>query len=357
MVAVDAMGGDFAPRTAVQGALQAAQKNIKVGLYGDQVQLFSLLYELDLHWERLPIEVIHCSQVIEMTDKASRSIIQKKDSSLVRALHDVKRGKAQAVVTAGNSGAALAGGTLILERIEGIDRPAIGDFIANVQGGATFCIDLGANVDCRPEQLVQFAIMGHVYTKMIHHIPNPRIGILSNGSEPYKGSQLVKRAYALLEQSLDLNFIGNVEPSELFEGRVDVLVSDGFSGNIMLKAVEGTSAAFKYWLGKEHSSSLYGRFLDLIGRRLFAHTYERLDYEQQGGALLLGVNHPLVVAHGRSNAQAMANAIRFAHKKAKSLFVSRFVQQVSEQILRHEQIVPMETSDRLHSALKFDKSV
>ena len=357
MIAVDAMGGDFAPHSVVQGALQAARKNIKVGLYGDQVQLFSLLYELDLNWEQLPIEVIHCSQVIEMTDQASRSILQKKDSSLVRALVDVQQEKAHAVVSAGNSGAALVGGTLILGRVPGIERPAIGNFLPNMQDGSTFCIDLGANVDCKPEQLVQFAIMGHVYTKMVHHIANPRIGLLSNGHEPYKGSQLIKKTYCLLEQSPDLNFIGNVEPTDLFSGRADVLVSDGFSGNIMLKTAEGTSAALKYWLRQEYSASWWGKFLGFFGRTLFARIRSRLDYERQGGALLLGIRSPLVVAHGCSNAQAITNAIKFAHKKVKTAFISRFVPQVIDQINKHEQIVPAVTSKKLHSMLKFDKSV
>jgi len=357
MIAVDAMGGDFAPHLVVQGALQAARQHIKVGLYGDQVQLFSLLYELDLNWEQLPIKIIHCSQIIEMTDQASRAILQKKDSSLVRALIDVKQEKADAVVSAGNSGAAFVGGTLILGRVPGIDRPAIGNFVPNMQGGSTFCIDLGANVDCKPEQLVQFAIMGHVYTKMVRHIANPRIGLLSNGNEPYKGSQLVKNAYCLLEQSSDLNFIGNVEPTDLFSGRADVLVSDGFSGNIMLKTAEGTSASIKHWLQQECDTSCWGKFLGFFSRTLFTRIRSRLDYERRGGALLLGIQSPLVVAHGCSSAQAITNAIKFAQKKVKTTFISRFVPRVIDQINKHEQAVSIIVSKKLHSALKFDKNV
>lgn len=357
MIAVDAMGGDFAPRSAVQGALLAAKKNIKVGLYGDQVQLFSLLYELDLNWQQLPIEVVHCSEVIKMSDPATASIIKKKDASLVRALHDVVAGKAQAVVSAGNSGAALVGGTLLFGRIPGIDRAAIGNFIPNSKAASTFCIDLGANVDCKPEQLVQFAIMGHVYTKMMHHVTNPRIGLLSNGHEPYKGSQLVKHTYALLEQAADLNFVGNVEPTELFKGRVDVLVSDGFSGNIMLKTAEGTSAAIKHALQQNTSASVWSKIIGFFTRKLCSYIRAQFDHERQGGSLLLGVRHPLVVAHGCSSDQMFANAIIFAHKKVKTHFVERFTQHVQEFLDKQVPEIPIVPAKKLHSSFKFDKSV
>lgn len=353
MIAVDAMGGDFAPRSAVQAAIQAARKHIKVGLYGDQVQLFSLLYEYELNWEQLPIEVIHCSQTIDMTDGASLSVMRKHDSSLVRALTDVAEGKAHAVVTAGNSGAALVGGTLILGKIPGIDRPAIGNMFPTLQGHGLFCIDLGANVDCRPEQLVQFATMGHVYTKMVYHSATPRIGLLSNGHEPYKGSQLVKQAYALLESSSVLNFVGNIEPTKLFFGNVDVLVSDGFSGNIMLKTVEGTAAAFKAMLQQQIQNSWWHRLVCKgLGRSLTSF----LDYEKQGGALLLGVRHPLVVAHGCSQAHTLMQAIMFAQKKVKTAFVERFAQQVTHCLEQHDQTAQAATQ-KLHSMNNFDKNV
>lgn len=356
MIAIDAMGGDFAPQSVVQAAIQVAKKNIKVGLYGDQVQLFSLLYAHDLNWEQLPIQVIHCSQVIEMTDVASLGIIRKRDASLVRALTDVQLGKAQAVVTAGNSGAALVGGTLILGKIPGIDRPAIGNMVPTVHGGHTFCIDLGANVDCKPEQLVQFAVMGHLYVKMMHHIANPRVGLLSNGHEPYKGSLLVKQAYALLDESKELNFVGNIEPTALFSGVVDVLVSDGFSGNIMLKTAEGTVAAYKSIIKQAIKSSWWNRVVSIIGRRLFSAVGSFGDYEKQGGALLLGVRYPVIVAHGCSKEETIAQAIMFAHKKVKTAFVERFAQQVGQYLNHHDEDTTIITAKKLHSVTKFDKS-
>lgn len=357
MIAIDAMGGDFAPRSVVQGALQAARKNIKVGLYGDQVQLFSLLYEFDLNWEKLPIEVVHCSQVVEMTDIASKGILKKKDSSLVRALTDLSQGAVQAVVSAGNSGAVLVGSVLLVGRIAGIERPAIGHFIPNAQGHQTFCIDLGANTDCRPEQLVQFAIMGNVYTKMLQHITSPRIGLLSNGHESCKGSHLVKETFALLESYPELNFIGNVEPIDLFNGRIDVLVSDGFSGNIMLKTAEGMHKAILESIEQAYQGSIWRSLLGFFNQKIFSSLHDQFDNNRLGGALLLGVNAPVIVAHGNANAWAIENAIKFAYKKTKTNFINRFIPPVIEHLKNHTLIVSEMNAKNLHSTIKFDRSV
>lgn len=250
MIALDAMGGDYAPRETVIGAINASKKGVYVSLFGDEAQIIPILNTFYPAWrKKLPIKVVHCAGQIRMDDVPTTSIIKQKDASLVRALHAVRNGEVYAVVTAGNSGAALIGGTLILQRVSGVYRPALGEFLPT-KNGSLFCLDLGANTDCKPQYLYQFALMGHVYVSLTKNIQNPRISLLSNGSEAYKGSQVVRTAYQLLEQS-SLNFIGNVEARDLFDTAADVLVCDGFAGNVMLKAIQGTMKAAKSWMQEE----------------------------------------------------------------------------------------------------------
>jgi len=332
MIAVDAMGGDYAPRAVVGGALKAAQKNIAVSLYGDADIIRSILQEIDTQWSRLPITIVSCSQIIEMDEEPSRATLAKKDSSLVNSVQAVARGEASAVVSAGNSGAALVAGTLILKRVEGILRPAIGSFLPT-PSGSIFGIDLGANTDCKVEHLEQFALMGHLYVSLVNGVANPRIALLSNGAESCKGSSVVKQAHERLAQS-KLNFIGNLEGRDIFDNRADVLVCDGFVGNIMLKTVQGTVRALFGWLKTEQEKS----WLSKVGFILAAGTFKRLkhevDYQTKGGALLLGVQHPLVIAHGSSNELAIEQAILFAHRvvvsKRLALFNERLQNALNE---------------------------
>jgi len=342
MIALDAMGGDYAPDVTVHGAINAAKKGIKIGLYGDQMQILALLDRIEPTWQNLPITIIHCSEVIGMGEEPTRSVLRKKDSSLVRAMEAIIHGEASAVVSAGNSGAALVAGTLILGRIDGIVRPAIGNFLPHTNGSQLFCIDLGANIDCKPEHLEQFAYLGHVYVKKVKGIANPRIALLSNGAEAYKGSALIKKTYDLLAAS-GLRFVGNLESRDVFDGRADVLVCDGFSGNILIKTMQGTAIAIGHWLKQEQTRSVIHRMFFALGSSLFSRLQHKRNYAQRkGGSLLLGLKHPLIVAHGCSGVQAIESAIHLAHATVRDNFIPSFNEEVARLMLE-KCIIPSNT--------------
>ncbi len=284
MIAVDAMGGDNAPTQIVQGALLAAKRGIAIALFGPESEVVSCLSKQDTLWRKENIVVCDAPQVVEMGEDPVSAIRNKKDSSLVRAMQSVKLGESNAFVGAGNSGAIMIASTFILGKKQGVHRPAI---IGRLPIGShdVLCLDLGANADCRPEYLEQFAYMGNGYAKEFLGIKSPRIALLSNGREQRKGSILVKQVFSLLQDS-NLNFVGNIEPEGVFAKQADVVVCDGFSGNILLKTIEATA----YAVGKK-------------------------DYASKlGGALLAGVCGTVVVAHGNSSANATENAILFAYK-------------------------------------------
>jgi glycerol-3-phosphate acyltransferase PlsX len=321
MIAIDAMGGDFAPSITVQGAYNAAAKGINVALYGQEYILWDILKNIDKHWQRLPISLVNCTEVIGMAEEPTRSIL-KKDSSLMKALCDVAAHKAHAVVSAGNSGAVLVGSIIVFDRVKGVMRPALGTFIPT-HNESLFLLDIGANVDCKPEYLEQFAYLGHLFVKQQMKLSNPRVALLSNGQERGKGCMANKQAYYLLEQS-SLNFVGNIESRELFNGHTDVLVCDGFVGNIVLKAVQGTSTALTQWLKCSFKSSWYGTLVGALSKPFFKTLQQTIDYQKIGGALLLGVNYPTIIAHGCSNAYAFENAITFAHSIAQKKTLEHF---------------------------------
>jgi glycerol-3-phosphate acyltransferase PlsX len=318
MIALDAMGGDFAPDVAVHGALAAARRGIPIKLFGDAMRLIDLLDAIMVEWRALPLEVVHCAEVIGMGEEPTRTVLHKKDSSLVRAVAAVADGQADAVVSAGNSGAALVAGTLLIGRVAGILRPAIGNFLPTKQG-VLFCLDLGANADCKADYLVQFAIIGHCYAKTIAGIKKPRIALLSNGHEPYKGSIIIKETFKRLTELSELSnlcFVGNIEPRDALNGDIDVLVSDGFTGNIMLKSMQGALQAVSWWLKEEASTSWLNKIGLGLAHSAFNNIKKKTDYARTGGALLLGLNKPLVVAHGCSNAAAIEQALVLAHRVA-----------------------------------------
>lgn len=326
MIAVDAMGGDHAPQVVVHGALEAAKKNINIGLFGDEGQMQHLLSQADSSWNSYPISLFHCSQSIGMGEEPTTSILKKTDSSLVRAFQEVQKGNAQAVISAGNSGAALVGGIFIIGRAEGILRPALGNFLPT-KNGSIFCIDLGANTDCKAEFLEQFALMGHLYVQKMKGIAQPRVALLSNGHEPYKGNKLVKDSFERLGR-LPINFVGNLESRDIFDDHADVIVSDGFVGNIMLKAIQGTAQAMNSWI-KDEAGKLpwYRKLAFAVGKPVFTALRQKTSYADKGGALLLGLNNPLIVAHGCANAQAIENAIIMAHEYVQTGFVDSLNQQ------------------------------
>jgi len=322
MIAVDVMGGDYAPQEAVQGALAAAKMGVPVILFGNQDKVMLLLSHYYPRWRSLPIELVHCSDVIEMDEDPLKGMLRKKDSSIIRALQAVHSGKAQAFVSAGNSGAVVAAATIIVGRVSGVHRPAIGTFLPT-NHGSLFCLDLGANPDCKPEYMVQFAHMGYAYTRLVKHIAQPRIALLSNGHESYKGSSLVKKAFELISQT-DLEFVGNIESRDIFSGRADVIVTDGFTGNVLLKSIQGTAKAVMDWMKDEASRSLFLKVILGLTYPLLGRIKNKIDYARTGGALLLGVNKPIVIAHGSSKEEAIMQAILFAKKTVDEKIIPTF---------------------------------
>lgn len=328
MIALDAMGGDNAPHVTVLGAIQAARKGVDVGLFGDQDVLLPLLEKADSNWSTLSITVFHCTQTIGMNDEPTTSVIRQTDASLVRACRAVADGIADAVVSAGNSGAALVAGTFILGRVDHVLRPAIGTFLPT-KSGSIFCLDLGANADCKPTYLEQFAFMGHFYVKIMKGIAVPRVALLSNGAESYKGSLLVKEAYKRLSSADKLDFVGNLEARDLFDDRADVLVCDGFSGNVLLKAMQGTASAMNNWMQQEGARSWLGLIGGLFMRPIARRVRKKTSYATQGGALLLGLKYPCIIAHGCSSALAIEQALLFAHKTVEDRVLYAFNQELA----------------------------
>lgn len=307
------MGGDQAPGAVVQGSLDAARalSDAHILLVGDQAVVEPLLRAAG----PLPanLEVRHASQVVSMDDSPGVAIRQKSDSSIVVGTKLVRDGAAQAVVSAGNSGAMMAAGMLILKAQRGVDRPAIGS-VYPTRAGLAVLVDAGATADCKPAHLVQFARMGSVYAATMLDRPNPRVGLLSIGEEPTKGDELTKETHKLLRTLPELNFIGNVEPKEVMRGEVDVIVCDGFVGNLLLKAGEAVGTTVMQLITDEVSKHWFHKLLAGLLRPAFRNVKKRFDYAEVGGALLLGVNGIVVIGHGRSNSLAIANAIRVAYR-------------------------------------------
>ena len=311
------MGGDNAPQAVVDGAVIAARaiSDISILLIGDEQIIRA---ELATHGT-LPnnIQIRHASQVIDMCEAPGGAIRHKRDSSIVVGMYLVRKGEADAIVSAGNSGAMMAGATLILKAQPGIDRPAIVTLIPTITGGRAIMLDAGATTDCKPQNLLQFAELGSSYAAQVLQIPLPRVGLLSIGEEPSKGDELTKDTHQLLLASSTLNFVGNVEPKEMLRGEVDVVVCDGFVGNLMLKDGEGFGELIMKSLMTELNRNLFRKVVALLLRTAFRQVKRKFDYAEYGGALLLGVNGVVVIGHGRSNATAIENAIRVASDAAR----------------------------------------
>jgi phosphate acyltransferase len=317
-IAVDAMGGDNAPAEIVRGALRAATElHIPVLLVGRRELLENELARIEgpETVSRARLTIVDAREVVEMDEHPANAVRSKRDSSVVRACALVADGQAGGVVSAGNSGAVLAAALFTVKRIPGIARPAIGALLPG-RPSRTFLLDVGANADCKPEWLVQFAVMGSVYARTMMEVASPRVGLLSNGEEPGKGSQLVRETYPLLEAA-PVRFTGNVESKELFSGACDVAVCDGFAGNVALKAAEGVGEYLFAALRQEAMSSLTARIGGQLLKPRLRAIRDRVDYRHTGGALLLGVAGEVVIAHGRSDALAVMNAIRVASEAAR----------------------------------------
>lgn len=311
-IVVDAMGSDGAPAVDVAGAVRAARR------YGGEIILVGREAEIEAELARhetegLPLSIVHASQVVEMAEHPSQAVRNKPDASMVVGIGLVRDGKASAFVSAGNSGGVLASaliGAGRIGRIAGIDRPALSTIFPTLDGTALL-LDIGANTDCKPEWLVQFALMGNVYAKQVMGIPEPRVGLLSNGEEETKGNALVREAHARLRE-LDLEFVGNIEGKDLTQGLADVVVADGFAGNVAIKTAEGVAAMLFHTLRAEIKSRPLASLGALLARPAFRATAKKLDYREYGGAPLLGVDGVVIVAHGRSDPLAFENAVRVA---------------------------------------------
>jgi phosphate acyltransferase len=305
-IVVDAMGSDAHPVPDVAGAVMAAREwGDEIILVGDEQQIRTELANYDT--AGLKLEIQHASQVIEMTDKPSKVLKAKKDSSMHVGLRLVKDGQAQAFVSAGNTGGVLAVAMLqSLGRIRGVDRPALGVIFPIEE--RPLLIDNGANADCKPEYLLQFGIMGSLYVERVRQIPNPRVALLSNGEEEGKGNTLIKEALPLLASS-NLNFVGNIEPKEFMRGAADVAVTDGFTGNLILKTAEAIAGYMSDLIRDELASGPRTIVGGLLARPAFGRVRRRLDPNEVGGAPLLGVNGVVIVGHGRSNDYAIKQAV------------------------------------------------
>ncbi|HRC61754.1 MAG: phosphate acyltransferase PlsX [Dehalococcoidia bacterium] len=307
-IALDAMGGDDAPAATVRGAIEAAREGIEVALVGERSVLEA---ELARSGGTPPgVRIEQASDVIEMGEHAAIEARRRRDSSIYVGLSLVRRGEADAFVSAGNTGAVFATALVVLGRLRGIERPALGALLP-VPAGPTLLLDAGANAECRPSHLVQFAHLGSAYMATVVGVPNPRVGLLNIGEEPTKGTPVLIETHEELAKS-DLRFVGNVEGRDVFRGAVDVVVADGFTGNVMLKLAEGLIEMIFTEMRSVASSSLRTRLGGALLRPALREMSTRLDYRKYGAAPLLGVEGPVFVAHGRSDAGTIANAIRTA---------------------------------------------
>jgi phosphate acyltransferase len=338
VIALDAMGTDRAPKPEVEGAILAArQYDVRVLLVGPEATIKT---EFDRHPTavRLPIEIVHASEFITMEDKVE-AIRAKRDSSMRVGLRAVREGRASGFVTAGNTGAAMATAKVVLGAIPGVDRPALAAVFPTAPGTAAILLDVGANVDCKPENLEQFAVMGEVYFRAMFgkRQTRPRVGLLSIGEEEAKGNDLTREAFQLLKQ-LPLNFVGNVEGRDLYNGQVDVIVADGFVGNVALKVSEGVANLVSTALKEALKATITRQVGALLSRSAFADFKKRLDHTEYGGAPLLGVKGVCIITHGSSNANAIKNAVRVAAE-----FSRRGINDSIERGLAKLRLAPLET--------------
>ncbi len=328
------MGGELGPEEMVTGAIQAVdESDLDVVLIGDENILNRVFQKQSRVSARL--HIVHASQIVSMDESPFEAIRKKKDSSIVRAFNHVKNGEADAVVSAGNSGATMASAIKSLGRLENIARPGIASIFPTLKKPLVM-MDVGANVDCRPQHLFQFGVMGAAFSDNLFKIKRPSIGLLSIGEEGGKGNVLVKSAHELFRKS-SLNFIGNVEGRDIFQGDVDVIVCDGFVGNVCLKVSEGLAEAIISMLRTEMSKSFMAKMGYLLARKAFGNFGKRVDYAEYGGAPLLGVNGTGIVCHGRSNAKAIKNAIKVAAEMIRSKVNDHIIQLLSESDHRYAQ--------------------
>lgn len=331
-IAIDGMGGDFAPQSVVEGVKLALNhySNLEILLYGQKEQLEKYIEPNDR------LTIIHCEEIIAGDDDPVRSIRKKKDSSMVRVLDAVKNGEADACLSAGNTGAYMAGGLLRVGRIEGVLRPALLTILPTIDGKGFLMLDLGANADAKPENLLQYGIMASIYAEKVRNIKNPTVGLLNIGTEETKGNELTKEVFKLLKES-NLNFIGNVEARDLLHGVADVVVTDGFTGNMVLKSIEGTASAMMSMIKDVFMASTKTKIAAALVKNELKNLKGKLDYTEHGGAPLFGLQAPVIKAHGSSNGRAIFTAIGQAVTMVEKDVVSIIKEAIKESNLQSEE--------------------
>jgi glycerol-3-phosphate acyltransferase PlsX len=331
-IVVDTTGGDYAPHETVKGALKAVQDyGVEIVLVGRQSVLRKLAEKA---LSKTGITIVEATQVIDYNEPPMKAIQRKPNSSIVVGINLLKEGKADAFVSAGNTGAVVVAALLALGKTNGVSRPAIGCLLDVITAYPVLLVDAGANADCRPEHLLEFARLGSLYSRHLLKIENPRVSLLSNGVEEGKGNRLVLETYKLLKEAKDLNFTGNIEGHDLAKKTTDVVVTDGFTGNIVLKAIEGFSDNFLTsvkQIGHVFSSASRLRGRDLLRDIGLTSWAQKLDYTEYGGACLLGVNGNVVIAHGRSQARAIRNAIGLAKETVERRILEKLKEESHEQ--------------------------
>src|SRR3954454_7150364 len=327
-IAIDAMGGDHAPKEIVLGALKAIDtySDVEITLVGDENKINQYVKD------RNRISIIHTDEVITGTDEPVRAVRRKKNASMVLAAKEVAEGRADACISAGNTGALMAAGLFIVGRIEGIERPALSPTLPTIGGEGFVLLDVGANVDAKPEHLVQYALMGSIYSQKVRGIDCPRVGLLNIGTEEKKGNELTKHTYELLKVE-DIHFIGNVEARDLLNGVADVVITDGFTGNMVLKTIEGTAISIMKMLKTSLMSSVKSKLAAAVLKPNLYELKSKMDYSEYGGAGLFGLKAPVIKAHGSSDANAIFNAIR----QAKDMVEHGVTEKIQEAALRNNQ--------------------
>jgi glycerol-3-phosphate acyltransferase PlsX len=336
IIALDAMGGDYAPAVNIEGAVETISdfEDIQIILVGDEP---TLKRELDnKKYPPRSISIKHASQVVRMDESPSVAIRKKKDSSIRRGIELVKNGEADAFVSAGHTGVIMATASLLLGTSDVVDRPAIATIMPTLKAPLVL-IDAGANLHCKPHNLLQFALMGSTYCRLILDRPDPRVALISTGEEDTKGNELTKETFKLLKEA-DINFIGNVDGKDIFTGETDVIVCDGFTGNVILKTSEGLADALIKMLKREVANLTAGRIGYLLMKPALKNFKKKTDYDEYGGAPLLGINGTCIISHGRSTAKAIRNAIRVAADFAKKRVYETISVAIEKDLPRHERI-------------------
>ncbi|HEY2421336.1 MAG TPA: phosphate acyltransferase PlsX [Neobacillus sp.] len=324
-LAIDAMGGDNAPKEIVLGAMKAVStySDIHITLVGDENKIKEHLSNPDR------ITILHTTEVILGTDEPVKAVRRKKNASMVLAAQQVTDGAADACISAGNTGALMAAGLFVVGRMSGIDRPALAPTLPTIGGEGFLLLDVGANADAKPEHLLQYAIMGSIYSEKVMGIANPRVGLLNIGTEEKKGNELTRQSFDLLKKA-NLNFIGNVEARDLLEGVADVVVTDGFTGNMVLKTIEGTASSMFKMLKTALMSSMKSKLAAAVLKPNFATLKNTMDYSEYGGAALFGLKAPIIKAHGSSNGQSIFSAIRQTREMVQKNVVGQIQETVEE---------------------------